>query len=169
MSRIRPQGSLFTLRREIVLPACRAEVFSFFSDAHNLDRITPEFLRFRVLTPQPVAMGLGTRIQYALRLHGFPLRWESAITAWEPPIRFVDLQIRGPYRWWHHEHRFEDLDDSTRVFDEVEYACHGGRLVHSLFVKRDLGRIFAYRQQSLTKLFSHQSKESELLATAEHT
>ncbi len=169
MSRIRPHGSLFTLRREIVLSATRAEVFSFFADAHNLDRITPAFLRFRVLTSGFIAMELGTRIEYALRLHGIPLRWESEITAWEPPCRFVDLQIRGPYRWWHHEHRFEDLGDSTRVIDQVDYACLGGRLVHSLFVKHDLERIFEHRQQSLTRLFSHQSGESELLATAEHT
>ncbi len=160
MSRACPRGSLFMLRREIVLPACRAEVFSFFADAHNLDRITPAFLRFRVLTPWPVAMELGTRIAYALRLHGISLRWESEITAWQPPCRFVDLQIRGPYRWWHHEHRFEDLGTSTRVIDEVEYACHGGRLVHSLLVKRDLARIFEYRQAVLARSFGSRAVAS---------
>ena len=145
---------LFKLQRELVVTASRGEVFSFFSDAHNLDRITPPFLCFRVLSPRPVAMQVGTRIEYALRVHGIPLRWTSEITVWDPPFRFVDVQLRGPYRWWHHEHRFEDMGYSTSVIDEVEYAPLGGRLVHALFVKRDLDRIFDFRQQTLAAVFA---------------
>ncbi len=150
----RPRGSLFMLQRELVVAASRDEVFSFFSDAQNLDRITPSFLRFRVLSPRPVAMQVGTRIEYALRVHGIPLRWTSEITVWDPPLRFVDVQLRGPYRWWHHEHRFEDVGNSTNVIDEVVYAPRGGRLVHALFVKRDLDRIFDFRQQTLAEVFA---------------
>ena len=150
----RPRRSLFWLQRELVVTASRDEVFSFFSDAHNLDRITPSFLRFRVLSPRPIAMQVGTRIEYALRVHGIPLRWTSEITVWDPPCRFVDVQRRGPYRWWHHEHRFEDLGNSTSVIDEVEYAPLGGRMVHALFVKRDLDRIFDFRQQTLAAVFA---------------
>jgi hypothetical protein len=146
-------GSIFVLRSEVELPATPAEVFPFFADARNLDAITPAFLRFRVLTPGPIQMRVGTRIDYSLRVHGFPIRWTSEITVWGPPKCFVDVQIRGPYRRWHHVHRFEDLGTSTRVIDDVEYACPGGRLLHELFVKRDLVRIFEYRRAVLAKIF----------------
>ncbi len=145
---------LFTLHSEVELSAPPAQVFPFFADARNLDAITPAFLRFRVLTPGPIQMRVGTRIDYSLRVHGFPIRWTSEITVWDPPTRFVDVQIRGPYRRWHHLHRFEGLGTCTRVIDEVEYACPGGRLVHELFVKRDLVRIFEYRQAVLEKIFA---------------
>jgi len=144
----------FVLRGEVELPAPPAQVFPFFADARNLDAITPAFLRFRVLTPGPIQMRVGTRIDYSLRVHGFPIRWTSEITAWDPPKCFIDVQIRGPYRRWHHVHRFEDLGACTRVIDEVEYACLGGRLVHELFVKRDLVHIFEYRQAVLGKIFA---------------
>lgn len=146
-------GNIFVLRSEVELPATPAEVFPFFADARNLDAITPPFLRFRVLTPGPIQMRAGTRIDYSLRVHRFRIRWTSEITVWDPPTRFVDVQIRGPYRHWHHIHRFEDLGSSTRVIDEVEYACPGGRLVHELFVKRDLVRIFEYRRAMMEKTF----------------
>lgn len=149
----------FVLRSEVKLPAAPAQVFPFFADARNLDAITPAFLRFRVLTPGSIQMGVGTRINYSLRVHGFPIRWTSEITVWDPPTRFVDVQIRGPYRRWHHVHRFEDLGFSTRVIDEVEYACTGGRLVHELFVKRDLVRIFEYRRKVLEKLFASRAAQ----------
>jgi ligand-binding SRPBCC domain-containing protein len=152
-----PRGSLFRLQRESIVPSTRDEVFAFFSDAHNLDRITPTFLRFRVLSPRPIDMQVGTRIEYALRLRGIPLRWTSEITAWDPPHRFADTQVRGPYRWWRHEHRFEDLGDSTSVVDEVDYAPPGGRLVHALFVKRDLHRIFDFRTKTLATVFARKS------------
>lgn len=144
----------YTLRSLIELPATPAEVFPFFADARNLDAITPPFLRFRVLTAGPIEMRVGTRIDYSLRVHGFPIRWTSEITVWEPPTRFVDVQIRGPYRAWHHEHLFERIGGCTRVMDTVHYACPGGRLFHALFVRRDLIRIFGYRRQVLASHFS---------------
>jgi len=157
----RAPKTLEHLRRELVVPATRDEVFSFFSDAYNLDRITPPFLRFRVLTPRPIVMQVGTRIDYALRVHGIPLRWTSEIAVWDPPRRFVDVQTRGPYRRWHHEHRFEDLGDATRVIDDVEYASLGGRLVHALFVNRDLNQIFDYRSQALATVFAENFDENK--------
>jgi len=153
----RPRGALFELQRDSIVPSARDKVFAFFSNAHNLDRITPPFIRFRVLSPQPIIMQVGARIEYALRLRGIPLRWTSEITAWDPRHRFADTQVRGPYRWWQHEHRFEDLGDSTRVVDEVQYAPPGGRLVHVLFVKRDLHRIFDFRTQTLAAVFARGS------------
>lgn len=142
-----------TFETEISLPRPVEEVFRFFADAANLERLTPPWLAFRILTPQPIAMREGTRIDYRLSLHGLPLRWTSEITAWEPPHRFVDEQRRGPYRKWVHEHRFEESAGGTLVRDRVRYAVPGGYLVDRLLVRRDLHKIFSYRHQRLRELF----------------
>jgi len=143
----------FQFRTEQRLPRPLAEVFEFFSDAHNLEKLTPGWLSFDVLTPKPIPMAVGTTIDYRLRWRGIPLRWTSEIAAWEPPHRFVDRQIRGPYRLWHHEHRFSEADGGTRVADEVTYAVWGGGLVNRLGVARDVETIFDYRRRVLEALF----------------
>lgn len=143
---------IHTLETSIFLPRAREEVFAFFADAGNLELLTPPWLNFSILTPQPIPMREGTRIQYRLRLHGVPLRWESEITCWEPPLRFVDEQRRGPYRLWVHEHRFEEEKGGTRVSDRVRYAVPGGELINRLFVAPDLNRIFRYRQRKMLEL-----------------
>ncbi len=143
-----------TLETEIWLPRPRAEIFRFFSDAGNLEVLTPPWLGFRILTPRPIEMKPGTRIEYRLKLRGLPLRWESEVTAWEPPARFVDEQRRGPYRLWIHEHRFDERDNGTLVRDRVRYAVWGGSLVNRFFVAPDLERIFAYRHKKLRELFA---------------
>jgi len=135
------------------LPRPIPDVFPFFAEAGNLDAITPPWLRFGVRTPQPIEMRVGARIDYRLRLHGLPVRWQSEITAWQPPHRFVDEQRRGPYRVWIHEHAFSERDGGTLVADHVRYAVPGGWLVDRLFVRRDLRRIFAYRTDALRKRF----------------
>jgi ligand-binding SRPBCC domain-containing protein len=140
------------LESELFLPRPRVEVFPFFADAFNLERITPAWLRFRILTPPPIEMRPGLRIDYALRLHGLPLRWQSEITAWEPPDRFVDEQRRGPYRLWRHEHTFEELDGGTLVRDRVRYEVPGGGLVDRVLVRRDLDRIFSFRREAIARL-----------------
>ena len=122
------------------------EVFDFFAAAENLERITPPWLRFRALTPTPVEMRVGARIDYRIRLHGIPVLWQTEITAWEPPYRFVDEQKRGPYRLWVHEHVFTREGDGTRVEDNVTYAVPGGAIVRRLFVQPELDRIFGYRR-----------------------
>ena len=144
----------FVLNLELSLPVPRPEVFPFFAEARNLETLTPPWLRFEVLTPPPIQMQAGTRIDYQLRLHGLPLRWQSEITAWEPPHRFVDEQRRGPYRRWIHEHRFEEETGGTRCVDRVRYAVYGGSLIEWLFIRRDLQRIFAFRQAKLRELFA---------------
>lgn len=145
----------FEFESELWLPRPLPEVFAFFSDAHNLDRITPPWLRFRVLTPAPIALAAGTWIDYRLRLRGLPIRWRSEITVWEPPRRFVDEQRRGPYRRWRHEHCFETRDGGTWVGDRVRYAVAGGPLAPWLvrtLVQPDLQRVFAYRRRALQRL-----------------
>lgn len=131
-------------------------VFAFFADASNLEEITPPFLRFRILTPPPVEMREGTRIDYALSLFGAPLRWRSRVTAWEPGVRFVDEQESGPYAFWHHAHEFESDGECTHVRDVVDYSLPLGplgSLAHVLFVERTLGRIFDFRREAIRRRF----------------
>lgn len=137
----------------IWLPRRLDEVFAFFSDASNLEVITPPWLKFSVVTPAPIEMRPGTLIDYRLRFRGFPLRWRSEITAWDPPHGFADAQVKGPYRQWIHEHTFVEKDGGTLAGDRVEYAVWGGALANALVVRRDVERIFDYRRQTLTAMF----------------
>src|SRR5918911_1052128 len=125
-------------RSEVWLPAPRDRVFAFFADAANLEAITPPWLHFDVVTPAPIEIKPGTRIDYRLRLHGIPLRWQSEITTWEPPHRFVDQQRRGPYPLWVHEHTFLEQNGGTLVRDHVEYGVPGGTLINRFLVRPDL-------------------------------
>src|SRR4051812_2282769 len=143
----------FHYRSELWLPQSRDKLFQFFGDAFNLEAITPSSLRFKVLTPAPIRIAAGTRIRYRLRIHGIPCSWESEITAWEPPSRFIDEQRRGPYRLWRHEHRFEEKENGTRCLDDVAYAVPGGSLINWLFVRRELEKIFRFRREKLQQLF----------------
>jgi ligand-binding SRPBCC domain-containing protein len=131
----------------------RERVFELFSDAFQLESLTPPWLQFAVLTPRPIHIREGTRIDYRMRLHGVPLRWQSRIVVWEPPLRFVDEQIRGPYRRWRHEHGFEEVGGGTLCRDLVNYAVPGGRLVERLFVRNNLLKIFEFRQRRLEQVF----------------
>jgi ligand-binding SRPBCC domain-containing protein len=146
----------YTLQRELRLERERDEVFRFFSDARNLQQITPPWLGFSILTPGPIAMRAGTLIDYRIRLRGLPLRWQSEITEWDPPRAFTDEQRRGPYRLWRHRHRFEPDGGETVVTDHVTYAAPGGRWVHTWWVRPELERIFAYRQARMVALFPPQ-------------
>lgn len=144
---------LFSYQSELYLPRSQEEVFAFFADVRNLQAITPQWLDFTLLTPQPIEVQRGTLLDYRLRLHGIPIRWLSEITAWEPPHRFVDEQRRGPYRLWIHEHRFMPHDGGTLARDLVRYAPPGGRITDWLFVRRDVERIFQFRRQRLRERF----------------
>jgi ligand-binding SRPBCC domain-containing protein len=141
-----------TLRREQRLPGASDAVFAFFGDAQNLEAITPPWLSFRIVTPRPIDMGVGTLIEYRLRLHGLPISWLTEIAVWEPGVRFVDRQIRGPYALWHHTHEFAAAGADTIMRDTVRYALPFGplgALAHRLFVRRDLHQIFDYRMTAV--------------------
>ena len=148
---------VFEYRSSLKSPRPLDEVFPFFADARNLELITPPWLRFEIATPSPIEMRVGTLIDYRLRVRGVPMRWRSEIAAWEPPHRFVDHQLRGPYRLWEHEHRFVERDGGTEAIDHVRYAVWGGTLVDRLVVRRDVTRIFSYREQRLAQLFESES------------
>jgi ligand-binding SRPBCC domain-containing protein len=139
---------------QLWLPQSRANVFAFFSDAENLDLITPPWLHFRTTTPGSGEMRLDTTIDHRLRIHGIPLRWRSKITVWDPPARFVDEQVRGPYRLWIHEHRFEEQNGGTLVHDHVRYAVILDVLIHRLLIRPDIERIFVYREKKLREIFT---------------
>jgi ligand-binding SRPBCC domain-containing protein len=147
----RPRGPV-SLYRETIVPAPLANTFAFFADASNLGRLTPSWLNFKILTPMPVQMRPGAEIDYFVSLCGLPIPWRSRIDVWEPGVRFVDRQTVGPYRWWRHEHRFEPASSGTLVIDHVEYVPRG-RWFTREFVRRDLDRIFAYRQNTLRHIF----------------
>ena len=139
---------------ELWLPLPPEKLFLFFGDAFNLETITPPWLNFKVLTPAPIAMHTGTLIDYQLRIHGMPVRWRTRIKEWQPPYRFVDEQLRGPYRQWFHTHTFEPRDGGTLCRDEVQYAVPFDFLVHHLFVRRDIEQIFAFRKETLRNKFA---------------
>jgi ligand-binding SRPBCC domain-containing protein len=135
-------------------PACS---FRFFSRAENLEQITPPWMRFRILTPATVEMKQGATISYSLRVRRMPLHWLTEIESWNPPFEFIDVQAKGPYKFWRHTHRFSEIDGGTSVVDIVTYALPFGplgRLVHRLQIARDLSRIFDYRAQRVQALFS---------------
>lgn len=139
-----------TFEVEQFLPRPRDEVFAFFADAGNLDAITPPWLNFRILTPLPIEMRPGALIDYRLRVRGVPVFWRTEIAEWTPPFRFVDRQVKGPYRHWVHTHRFEERDGGTWILDRVEYAVPGWFLapaIHRLMVRPDLEKIFAHRKR----------------------
>jgi ligand-binding SRPBCC domain-containing protein len=140
-------------RQRIELPI--EQVFAFYGDARNLERITPPWLGFEVTTPGPIEMGVGTLIEYRLRLHRVPVRWRTRIEAWEPPRRFVDVQVRGPYSLWEHTHTFEeDGAGATIIRDRVRYSIPFGplgELTDRLLVRRDLKQIFDYRRDAVAR------------------
>ena len=143
----------FKFDAELWLPRPRDEVFPFFSEARNLEMLTPPWLKFEVLTPSPVVMRPGTLIDYRIKIHGVPIRWQTEIIEWDPPHRFVDLQLSGPYTLWRHTHTFAERDGGTLCRDEVRYRLRGGAWMNWLFVRRDVERIFQYRQQRLLEIF----------------
>jgi ligand-binding SRPBCC domain-containing protein len=139
----------YILRTKTTVPLDIKRVFAFFADARNLNRITPPWLHFTLNTESSPMMRPGLLLDYRIRLYLLPIYWQTEITVWDPPKRFVDEQRHGPYRWWVHTHTFTEVEGGTEVEDEVLYNPRGGALVHALFVKRDLRRIFRYRHRAL--------------------
>ncbi|MBL8006129.1 MAG: SRPBCC family protein [Ignavibacteria bacterium] len=147
-----------TLVRECFFNLKPKEIFDFFSNAENLNRITPPELGFKILSRLPVQMKKGTVIDYKLRLNGIPFKWKTEITAWNPPFSFTDSQISGPYRMWVHEHKFEEINGRTKMTDKVNYISPGGILEfipHNLFVKKKAEYIFDYRTKILNEIFGN--------------
>lgn len=146
------------LETTIIIKRPLNEVFDFFSKAENLNLLTPNELEFKILTPIPIEMHPGKIIDYKIKLNGIPFKWKTEISVWDPPYRFVDQQLKGPYVMWHHTHSFKALDaHTTEMTDTVLYLSPGWILepiVHYLFVKKRVEAIFEYRTQQLAQIFS---------------
>ncbi|MCB2198581.1 SRPBCC family protein [bacterium] len=144
------------LETEQLVPRPIKEVFAFFSKPENLAEITPASMGFRTLTPSPIQMKEGALIDYTIRLGGLPLHWRTMISDYTPPFRFVDEQLAGPYTFWHHTHTFEEVEGGTMIRDTVRYLLPFGplgKLVHALFVRRQIESIFTHRQRVIRKQF----------------
>lgn len=152
----------FVLTTRQFVNRTREEVFAFFSDASQLGRITPPFLKFKIQTPLPIELKKGALIDYSLTLRFLPIRWRTEISAWDAPNRFVDRQLKGPYKLWHHEHTFEAVENGTMVHDCVHYVVPGGAIVHRLLVKKDLIRIFEYRRSQIEAILNNNTAPVQL-------
>ena len=141
------------LDRELWVPQPLSQVFPFFAAAENLERLTPSWLRFEILSPLPIEMQAGVLIDYCIRLYGVPMRWRTLIHTWEPPFRFVDEQLSGPYAVWWHEHTFAEHKGGTMIRDHVRYRAPLSFLSHPLMVRRQLRRIFDFRTETIRRHF----------------
>lgn len=138
------------------VPAPLPDVFAFFSHAENLGRLTPAWSGFEQLTPGPVDMREGAIIDYRIRTAGVPMTWRARIKVWDPPHRFVDEQLRGPFAAWEHTHRFVAIPGGVLIVDRVRYALPLGPLGHAadrLVVRRMLQAMFDHRSRVLADLF----------------
>jgi ligand-binding SRPBCC domain-containing protein len=132
----------------------RAEVFRFFADPRSLARLTPPWLAFTIVG-EPPPMVAGAVLDCRIRWLGVPLRWRAFIREWDPPVRFVDVQVRGPYARWEHRHLFLEAEGGTRIEDRVTYRLPlgpGGRAAHALVVSRQLDAIWRYRATKIGEL-----------------
>lgn len=144
----------FRLTAEMFVGLPIEEVFDFFADARELGRITPPWVNFKILTPMPIELKQGSLLDYQIRLHGIPIKWRTEICVWEPCKRFVDQQLRGPYKKWYHEHVFESVAGGTLVKDNVHYIVPFGAMVNRFFVQPDLEKIFRFRHDTLEQIFA---------------
>ena len=141
----------YVLERTQVVPVPVEEAFAFFSDARNLELITPPWLRFRIVEA-PDVLGVGARLRYRLRLYGIPIRWRTEIVEWQPPRGFTDVQRRGPFRVWEHSHRLTPVESGTEIYDNVRYRIFFGplgSLVRRLLVRGWVEGIFDYRAEAV--------------------
>jgi ligand-binding SRPBCC domain-containing protein len=135
----------------------RDSLFEFFCNAENLAVLSPPWLRFEIVTPTPIEMEEGKIIDYKLKIHGIPIKWRTEITEWNPPFSFTDVQLIGPYSTWIHQHKFEEVDEGVLMHDLVQFKSPGWFLepiVHKLFVKNDLIKIFRYRIEEFSKKYN---------------
>ncbi|QDU96636.1 SRPBCC family protein [Lignipirellula cremea] len=157
-------GRTHLLERKQTLAAPLEKVFAFFSDASNLEAITPPSLHFQIVTPLPIVMQEGTLIDYRLRLLGVPFSWKTRIDCYEPPVKFVDRQVSGPYDVWRHTHTFAATPEGVEMIDRVEYRLPWsilGDLAHAVYVRRTLEQIFDYRQQTTARLLQETTDRNE--------
>lgn len=146
----------YIYKHVMIVPKSVEKTFEFFSHPENLGKVTPPYLQFTFLTSLPIEMRKGVIIDYRLTIHKIRVHWRTEITVWDPPQRFIDIQIKGPYKLWEHEHLFESVNAGTQMTDLVEYAVPGGILapvIHYFFVRREIETIFRYRELTFARIF----------------
>ena len=150
--------------RERLIERPRSEVFEFFANPANLEKLTPGFLNFKILECPTGALESGSRIRYQLSLHGIPIKWRTVIEGWQPETEFSDVQESGPYALWHHTHQFEEVPEGTIVRDHIRYRLPVGSLgdiVAGWLVRADLAKIFAFRHQIMDEILNPSSKKHQ--------
>lgn len=155
--------TIYTLHVEMIVPESITKVFDFFSKPENLSKITPPSLGFKILTPSPIEMKIGSLINYLIRPLFVRVRWTTLITSYEPPFKFVDEQLKGPYSFWHHTHTFKENIDGTHIIDDVRYIMPFsflGKIAHFLFVRRQLEKIFSYRSKIIANIFKQHDQNN---------
>jgi len=161
---------LYSLQRRQTVKDAPEHVFNFFGRPENLRAVLPASVRFEILTPSPIEIRQGAIVDYCLRIHGFSVRWTSLIAAYEPSERFVDVQLRGPFSFWHHTHTFRDVPGGgTEIGDDVLYGMRFGplgRIVHALLVRRDLEWFFDYRAKAIEQMFTECSRRGSAMPRA---
>ena len=154
-----------TMTRSLRIDRPLDEVFAFFAKPENLALITPSSLNFHILTPEPIDMAVGTLIDYTIKIMGMRVFWRTLITRFDPPYEFVDEQLEGPYKMWHHRHSFRTIDSGTLIEDNVTYALPFsfiGDIVHGIYVRRNLDRIFDFRATAISEIFETQASEGQM-------
>ena len=138
------------------IPAKRKDVFTFFCNPKNLERMTPPWLHFKMTNQTTSEVGKDTEFTYKLKIHGVPIRWTSRIESWQPESEFSDIQLSGPYSKWFHMHRFKDQDGGTLMLDDVTYQPPGGwlgKILAGPFIRRDIKTIFEFRERTIKQVF----------------
>jgi ligand-binding SRPBCC domain-containing protein len=153
---------IYVLRSEMWVSVPLRQAFSFFEDPHNLAKITPPWLNFRVTSPQKVEMRKGAEVEYTIQWMNLPIHWKTIILEYQAPNLFIDEQAKGPYSLWRHTHNFESSETGTRVGDRVEYALPfglAGRFAHYLIVRKHLLQIFRFRQEQIGRLLGGEARQ----------
>ncbi len=156
---------IFKIKVKQFIGSSVEEVFGFFSRPENLSVITPSNLNFKILTPSPIEMKQGAVIDYTIQIIKVPIHWRTLITTYEPPFKFVDEQIKGPYNFWHHTHMFKEVPEGVEIYDEVNYSIPFGPLgvmLHAFWIKKDLNNIFEYRKDVIENMFKEKKHKNFL-------
>ncbi len=152
----------FHLYREQKVYNNISEVFAFFENVENLEKITPPWLNFKILSKKPYIVKKNAEFDYSIKILGFRIKWKSIISDYNPPHKFTDIQVNGPYKKWCHTHLFKEFPDHILIVDSVEYELYGkflAGLVNKIFVQRKLNDIFNYRKLIIQKTFNKKNAE----------
>jgi ligand-binding SRPBCC domain-containing protein len=155
---------MYNLKSEQLINLPIEKVFSFFERPENLSLITPNWLKFEILTPEPLTMKSGAIFDYKIKIFIFPSSWKTLITDYNPPYKFVDVQAKGPYKKWIHTHTFEETKEGTIVRDNVDYDIYGGKLgalINEIYIKHSLRSIFNYRVKAIERHLSPKKLNSK--------